>query len=289
MPSAFGESTTIRLVLPFAPGGAADLVSRQIQDVLSQKLQKPVVIEYHPGAGGDIGTKIVEKSDPTETVLIMQNFPVIANNINNDIKLVPLVEVGRIPLVVVASPKAGIKSLHQFKNLNQSVPIFGGSAGVQTLSDTSLTNLKKVTKKNIINIPYKGQSLVLTDLINGNLTMACLFYPVVKPYIDSGQLIPLAVDSDRRLVELPNVSTLHENKINGLYQHSWFVLFSNQTTNKNKVQQIQQILKDALTDSEQSKAFTKLYLEISKKSVIPPDNFIENEKKLIKPLLQVDK
>lgn len=284
---AYGEST-IKLIVPFSPGGAADITARLIQDSLNQKLQKKVVIEYHAGAGGLIGARLVESADPRETVLLINNLPVLTNDIDRDPKLIPLVDVGKIPAVLVASPASGIKNINQLLAINKSVLISGGTSGVNTFSDLELTNFKQATKKNIINIPYKGQNLILPDLISGNLTISFMFYPVAVTYIESGKLIPLAADSEHRLSKLPNVPTLKENNIKGLEKHSWFVLFSNQTNNKDEIKEIQQIMKQVLSNKSQSAPYTDTGLVIYPKSIIPASDFITTERTTIKSLITVD-
>ena len=148
----------------------------------------------------------------------------------------------------------------------------------------------KQTNKNILHVPYKGQALLLPDLISGNINMAVLFYPVVDSFVKSGQLIPIAVDAASRLAELPNTPTFSEAGIPELNRHSWMMLLSNQTNNVDEVTKIRQLLINLLNDPTQSKQLQSATgLIINKKTMVPKPNFLQDEKVRITPvIMQVD-
>ena len=289
------SSTVIKIVVPFSPGGVADLVARQIGQFLSTKLKQPFIIENRPGAGGSIGATEVANSDPDEVVLLVASVAVITNNIGttdikyDESKLIPVINFGRTPTVLVTSNQYPVKNIQQWRRIDPTTPIMAGSAGTMTLSHLSLENLKKSTKKNIVHVPYKGQSAVIPDLINGNVNMAVLFYPVALPYIKSGQLNAIAIDSPNRSTELPNVPTFAEAGFPELFQHSWTMLLSNQTNNNQELEKIRQTLVESLTDTTQSQTLRSAGIIINKKDILPSPNFLHNEKTKLTPLImQVD-
>jgi tripartite-type tricarboxylate transporter receptor subunit TctC len=278
------KNSVIKLVVPYAAGGSLDMVARAVGDTLSNEIGKTVVIEYRLGAGGTIGTSYVINSDPSETVLMVNNAPIVINTVIKDPppydenRLMPVAFIGRLPLVLVASKKSGVKDFKDWKKISQNKPILYGSSGIGSGTHISMAILGKKLNKNFVHVPYKGIPPFLVDLISGNLDAA--FVPTVNalPYIESGKLIALAVDSNNRLPELPNIPTLNECGIDNVGDAFWYMLFSNQTNNTEEVEQVKQAMIRILSDPEKVKMFTETGLVIDKKKIIPSPTFIPREK-----------
>ena len=147
--------------------------------------------------------------------------------------------------------------------------------------------LKTHTKKNIVNVPYKGTPDVIGNLLNGDLTLAPLFYNHVSSYINTDKFFILAVDTNERLANLPNVPTLKEFAIKAFADHSWFAVFSNQSINKKLQEHIQKALVLVLNDPViVSQLYDKTGLIVDKKNITPKKNFIEEEKRAVGPLVK---
>jgi tripartite-type tricarboxylate transporter receptor subunit TctC len=278
------DNSVIKLVVAYSPGGSLDKVSRAVEETLSKEINKKIVVEYKLGAGGSIGTSYVANFDPNETVLMVNNSPVVINTVIKDPppydenRLVPIAFIGRIPLILVVSKKSGIKNFKDWMKMDSTRPILYGSSGIGSGSHISTEVFKNKTNKNLVHVPYKGIPPFLLDLIAGNIDAA--FVPSVNalPYIESGQIIPIAVESATRLHQLPTVPTLKENGIDDTADTFWFMLFSNQTNNTDELVQIKQAMVRILSDKEKVKIFEETGLIINKKKIIPDPAFIPSEK-----------
>jgi tripartite-type tricarboxylate transporter receptor subunit TctC len=146
--AVMASSNVVKLVVPFSAGGATDQLARAIVPYLSEGLKKTIIIENKPGASGAIGTaSVVNNSSPDDTVLVINNLPLVTNPIINKgarydmSQLVPLIKFGYIPSVLAVSSRGPIKNIEQWKSLDSSKVLMGGSAGIMTLSHLYLENL----------------------------------------------------------------------------------------------------------------------------------------------------
>jgi tripartite-type tricarboxylate transporter receptor subunit TctC len=281
--AAYANTTAdvIKIVVPFAPGGPTDVVTRELQHILNKELKKPVVIEYHSGAGGTIGNTRVINSPPNETVLIVNTLSYIVSTSNhpppyqiND--LVPIVYLGRIPFVLTTSIRSGITNFNQWKNWSNSIT--SGSGGVGSSTHLVAEYFNQKMPKNLTHVYYRGSGQLINDLLGGHVDSAFLFSTTAIPHIHLGKLNAIAVDSDRRLDSLPDVPTFKELGITNMGNFSWFMLFSNKTNNTEELNKLQQILIKVLNDQTRSASLKSLGLEWNKTEIVPQKTFITNEK-----------
>jgi tripartite-type tricarboxylate transporter receptor subunit TctC len=213
-------SHAIKLVVPFAPGGGADIVSRTLAQPLSVLLGQPIVIDNKPGGGGTLAADYVAKSIPDGyTLLYTTPGPQMTNpflmeklpyNYLTDLTPVSQVVQGASVLVVGKNiPVNTIEELLAYARKNPGVLSFA-SSGVGSSSHLAGELFKYRAGIDIFHVPYRGTSLALQDLISGNVTMAIDAWAAYKGSIESGSLKLLGVATAGRLNALPNVQAISE-------------------------------------------------------------------------------
>lgn len=221
MACAFGAAAQefpnrpIRLVVPFAPGGGADIVARAVAAPLAKRLGQPVVVDNKPGGGATLGADTVAKA-PADgyTLLYTTPGPQMANPYlmaklpyDPARDLVPVSEVAIVPNVLVVNKDLPVRTLKEFIAYAKTRPgkINFASAGQGASSHLAGELFKQSAGVFIVHIPYRGTGPALTDLLSGQVQMAIDSIAVYKPHIDSGALRALGVATSGRSPLLPGV------------------------------------------------------------------------------------
>ena len=218
----------IKIVVPFPPGGATDVMTRNIAQKLSDAWKQPVVVENRPGANGTIGADAVAKS-PSDgytylaaTIAHSANvtlFPNTPYQLQKDLRAAAIL--GLIPLVSVVHPSLPVRNLKELVSISKTQPLSGGSAGNGTAPHLTLELFKSVTGATILHIPYKGGAPAMTDLVGGQIEVIFVLLPECLPFVKLGKLRALAVTSDKRNPLLPDVPTTSESGVGGMEVTSW--------------------------------------------------------------------
>lgn len=276
-------SQPVTLVVGYTPGSITDRLARTVQKNLVED-GIPVTIEYKTGAGGDLAVRHVATSKGKETVLALTSTNLVVYNIipnanyNVDTDLVPLVYLGQIPMVLVASPKSELKSINDIKKLPDSANLRYGSAGIGSTSHVLGQMMSKGLNKPMTHVPYRGGSQVLPDLLSGEIELTYSFVSVIKPQIDAGKLIPLAITGHARNSEVPNVPTFNELGLDRAWVNNWYAIIANTTADKEILVKIQTSLQRLATDTVRSKEFTKdTSLVLEPKELLQARRMIDNE------------
>lgn len=212
-------SKPIRWIVPFSAGSTSDTVCRILQPELSRLLGQQVLIENRPGAGGSLGTAEGAKAAPDGYTLTYASSSAFATNVHlmrlsyhpiKDFSSVSMI--GATPYVLVAHPSFGANSATELIALAKAQPgkLSYASPGNGTGSHLSMESFKSATKTEIKHIPYKGSTPAVADLLAGHVQL--LFEPIasVGPHIKSGKLKALAVGTDKRLSNFPDIPTFSE-------------------------------------------------------------------------------
>jgi tripartite-type tricarboxylate transporter receptor subunit TctC len=212
-------SKPIRLIVGFAPGGGTDVSARAIVQELSEGLRQRVVIENRPGANGVIGTEIAAKSAPDGYTLLMVNsghtanpglYPKLPYDSIRDFAPISLVAV--LPNLLVIHASLPAKTFPQFIRFARSEPgaITYGSGGQGASSHLGMEMLKRVTKIDLVHVPYKSGGQSAAALLAGEIMASFNTIPSALPYVTSGRLRALAVSSTKRSMSVPDVPTVAE-------------------------------------------------------------------------------
>jgi tripartite-type tricarboxylate transporter receptor subunit TctC len=225
----------VTLVIPFPPGGGTDSIARMIQPKLAELLGVSVVIDNKPGASGVIATNAVAKAPPDGYTLFLSwdthsINPIVIKNLPYDTfkDFVPITLLARLPLVMGASDKLGVKNIKDFITLAKTHPGTLNYASLGTGSSNRLhsENLNKLAGIKIIQIPYKGGAPSIQAILTGEVAYSFLSNATLKGQIQAGKIIPLAVTGDKRNAELPNVPTMIESGFPGFEAYAWIGVFA---------------------------------------------------------------
>ena len=224
----------IRLIAVFPPGGSVDQVARILAPALQAELKQNVIVENIGGASGVIGTAAMTRSDPdgyTFAVVFDTHGvnPILKDKMPYDtIKdIAPVTLIGTSPMVIVASKSSGITSFKQLVEQSKAGKQFSyGSIGIGSLGHLAMARLAKQAGFDWNHIPYRGGGPLMQDVLGGQVQLAIGSQFLVKPHIDSGGVIPLAITTAKRSPELPNVPTIAESGFPGFNAPAWWAVLA---------------------------------------------------------------
>ena len=221
----------IRVIVPFPPAGAADLLTRTIGQKLSESWGKQLLVDNRPGAGGNLGLELAAKAPPdgytavmaavTTNAIGMSTYTQLGYNLEKD--LAPVTLVGNVPHILVSHPLLPARNVKELIALGRSRPgeIVFASQGNGTLSHLEQEMLKQMGGFTALHVPYKGSAPGITDLIAGNVQLFFDSIPSALPHVNSGRIRALGVASSKRSPALPDVPAIGES-LKGFEADSWF-------------------------------------------------------------------
>ncbi|MGV3653469.1 MAG: Bug family tripartite tricarboxylate transporter substrate binding protein [Noviherbaspirillum sp.] len=249
---------TIRLVVPYSPGGGADNAARILAPQLSKQLGQQVIIENRTGASGTIGASAVAKSDPDGyTVLYdassfsinpgLRKLPFDAKN-----DLVPVSLAVTVPNIMVVPPDAPFKTVGDFIDYARKNPgkLTYASYGPGSAAHLIGELLKNQAKIDLVHVPYRGGAPALVDVMGGQVASYFSNAASGMNYVKSGKLRALAVTSSKRMADLPDVPTLAESGLKDFEVLEWNGFFVPKGTPKEIVARLEKEIKAALNDPE---------------------------------------
>ena len=248
----------VRIVVPFAAGGAIDIIVRASAQQLSKELGQQMLIDNRPGAGGNIGADMVAKSAADGYTLLAGTSathgvnPALYAKLPYDARrdFVPIAHIAGVPNVLVVTPASGIRSLDDLVRQARANPgkLSYGSAGSGTSLHLAGELFRSEARVDLLHVPYKGAAPATTDLLGGQITMMFNTVPVALPLIRSGKLTALAVTARQRHFALPDVPTFAEKGYTSVESSTWVGLFAPAGTPREIVDKVAQALERALRD-----------------------------------------
>jgi tripartite-type tricarboxylate transporter receptor subunit TctC len=244
----------VRVVVPLAPGGPVDTVTRLIAVKLAEQLGQQIVVDNRPGAGGSVGGDLVARSAPDGYTLLMASNGTIAISphllklaYDAERDLAPITLVGTSPQVLVVHPSLPARSVPDLVKLAKAKPgsINFGSAGQGATSHLASELLKELAGIDIVHIPYKGAGPALNELVAGQTQMMITGVSAALPFIKTGRLRALAVTSTRPLAVLPGVPPIAES-VPGYEVTTWYGLFARSGTPPAIISRLNQEVAQAL-------------------------------------------
>jgi tripartite-type tricarboxylate transporter receptor subunit TctC len=239
---ALAQDRTVRIQVPFAPGGGTDILTRIIAPRVAERLGQPVIVENRPGAGGAIAARYTAAAAPDGQTVMMGTISEIAINPNLNPKIgydiwkdfALIGPVAYAPITVVVHPAVPAKSVQDLIALARARPksLNYGSAGTGSGSHMAAELFSYLTKIEITHVPYKGVGPAVADTVAGQVQMTFTTVPSVVSFVRSGQLRSLGVASARRALQLPDVPTFIEAGVPEYLMDYWYCLVAPAATAK---------------------------------------------------------
>jgi tripartite-type tricarboxylate transporter receptor subunit TctC len=252
-------SKPVKIVVPFAAGGATDVVARLLAQKLTEVWGQTVVVENRAGAGGNIGADAVAKSPGDGYTLLMTSGSIVTANphmykvmpFDAAKDLVAITNVASGPQVIAVAPGLPARDLGELIALAKAKPksVNFGSAGIGTQTHLAAENFAHTAGVDLTHVPYKGESAAITDLIGGQIQLATPNLGAAIAFIQQGKIRALAVTSRERSPQLPDVPAASE-VLPGFENAGWFGLMAPAGTPREVIDRIHRDSAKILTSDE---------------------------------------
>ena len=274
-PIAHGQSypnRPIKIVVPYAAGGAVDIVARTIGQPLGEALKQPVIVDNRPGASANIGMELVAKAAPDGYTMLMASNAISTNgSLFNNLAFEgvrdfePVAKIGYAPLVIVVPTSSPIKSLKELVAMAKAEPgkLTYASAGNGSSGHLAGELLKSTAKIDVLHVPYKGGAPAITDLLGERIDFMSINPVEVIAHIRGGRLRALAVASDKRIPLLPDVPITAEAGLPGYEVSVWWGLVAPAKTPPNIVRQLNAETDKALANPATANKLAELGIVIT--------------------------
>ncbi|AMN44488.1 Bug family tripartite tricarboxylate transporter substrate binding protein [Rhodoplanes sp. Z2-YC6860] len=250
-------SRTIRVVVPYAPGGGVSILGQIVTNKMSEILKQPIIIDNRPGAGGNLGAEIVAKSPPDGyTILLHTSAMSSASALYSKLPFdpskdfIPVTMVISTQFVIAGSPKDPATNLTELATEAKATPgaLNFGSSGPGSSLHIFAEMFNSFTGIRMVHIPYRGDAPMVTALIGNDIQLAFLPQANGIANVQSNLIRGLGVTGTKRMEALPNVATAAEQGVKGLEVGSWNAMFVPAGTPPEIVKTIQQAVAQALAD-----------------------------------------
>jgi tripartite-type tricarboxylate transporter receptor subunit TctC len=234
--SAHGQDRTLKIQIPFAPGGGTDILGRIIAPRLAERLGQPVIVENRPGAAGAIAARYTAQSTPDGLTLMIGSISEIGINPSVNPKLgydvwrdfVALAPLASTPMILVAHPAVPANTPKEVIALAAARPgqINYGSAGAGSGAHMGAELFRYLTKVDLAHVPYKGTGAAVADLAGGQVQLVFTTLPSAVALVKGGKLKAIAVASAQRVPTLPEVPTFVESGVPEYRMDYWYGFFA---------------------------------------------------------------
>ena len=266
-------SKAVRIINPFAPGGATDIIARHMAQKLTEAWGQPVVVENRAGASGALGVEHVAKSAPDGYTLLIATQTTHAANPALYAKLpydaakdfAPLTLAGSTPLALLVHPTLPVRDVrelleHVKKNPGKLAYASGGNGTSQHLT---MELLKTMTGSYMVHIPYKGAGPAMTDFLGGQVNLMFDNLPTALPHVKSGKLKALAVSTAKRSALAPELPTMAESGLAGFDLATWFAFFAPAATPRELGERISADLRRVLAQADTKDRLTGIGVDVA--------------------------
>ena len=260
-------SKPLRIVVPYPPGGANDIVARALQPALSASLGQPVVIENRGGGATQIGTEAVTRSAPDGSTFLLTNIALGANPslfarlpYDTSKDLAPISLISTVPLVLVVHPSVPAKTTADFIALAKAKPgsVNYASAGNGSANHLAMEMFRSLAGIDVVHVPYKGFGPAMTDLLGGQVASAFATTLASLPQVKAGKLRALGISSARRSSVAPDVPTIAESGLPGFDVNEWQMLLAPAGTAAAIIERMQREVANGLRNDEVKTRLTEL-------------------------------
>jgi tripartite-type tricarboxylate transporter receptor subunit TctC len=249
----------IRIIVPYPAGGIVDIVARTVTEQVGRDLKQAIVVEARPGANGNIGTVAVARSEPDGYTWLVTGPAALVNpTLYKDAGWDPMKDLKCVGLAVwnqsvaLVHPSMPARTIGEFVELARSKPgVFNfGNPGTGSSIDLSAQKLFQVANIKLTNVGYKGQPPALIDLMTNLMHFEIVSLELALPHIKAGSVKPLAVFTDKRVVDLPDVPTIAEAGFPEAAYLPWYGIYVPSTTPDAIVEKINDAINNALQNPD---------------------------------------
>ena len=289
-------SRIIKIVSPAQPGGATDVLARALGEELRRALGQTVIIENRPGAGGNTGADQVAKAEPDgHTLLLSPAGPLTLNEFlyakipfDPASAFAPVTMIADMPLVLVVHPKTKVGSVQELVALagTSGAKLSFGLSNIGGANHMALLLFERAAKVTVAHVPYRGAAPVAQDLVAGQIEGAFINPPTVMSQIEDRLLTPLAVVSDQRLAMLPNVPTISEAGVAGVFGSTWFALVAPAATPAPIIARLHAATAAALHQPELRERFGRLGATLVGNTPAELGAFLDDERRRWAPIVK---
>jgi tripartite-type tricarboxylate transporter receptor subunit TctC len=250
---------SIKLIVPFPPGGPNDIIARIIGKRMGEILKQTIVIENRPGQGGVIGTDVVAKSAPdgytigivsAGALAISPSMEKVSYDTQKDLQLITLV--AKVPEMLVVATSVPANNMKELIALAKAQPgkLNFASSGPGSLPHLAGELFKITAKIDIVHVPYRGAAPVINDLLGQHMQMVFLDLPALLPHIKAGKLKPIAVGAPARVPSAPDVPTTAEVGMPELQTENWYGMVAPARTPPQVVSVLNKAAVEAMKDPD---------------------------------------
>jgi tripartite-type tricarboxylate transporter receptor subunit TctC len=282
----------VKIIVPYAAGGTADTLARRIGQYLTKYLSQPIIIDNRPGAAGIIGAAVLQNSPPDGYTLGMIATPHLATPVEADtrfdasqLKAVSLTSI--VPSLVCANPAIPAKSPQELIALARAKPgqLTYGNPGTYSAGHLAMEMFKQRAGVDIRAIPYRGGAPAFQDLLGGQINLAISGPTNCLPFIQTGQLRPIATTGSKRSTAAPDVPTFAESGMPGFELNEWWGVLAPNNTPPDIVARLNKEINRAIQETEVRDFFTKQGAEPQNLSADEFSKFYVSETKKLKELV----
>jgi len=277
----------VRLVVPFPPGGGADIIARIVGNKLSEKFGQTVIIDNRPGAGGNIGSDTVAKAPADGYTLLFGTVGPLAINVSlfKDIPydptkaFAPITQAVTVTNLLVVHPAMGIDSVKALIAAAKAKPglMIAGTGGSGTAGHMAAELFKSMAKIDILIVHYRGTTLAIQDLIGGQTFMAFETMVATMPYVQAGRLKALGVTTATRASSAPNIPTIAESGLPSFSGNNWYGFVAPANTPKPVIDTLNSEIVRILNLPDVKQTLTTMGAEVVASSSADFSNLIRTE------------
>jgi tripartite-type tricarboxylate transporter receptor subunit TctC len=275
---------TMRIIVPFPPGGTTDIIARRVQPLLERNLKTTVVIENRGGASGSIGTHAAVTAAPDGATFVLvfdthgANPALLPSMPFDTVKdLAPIMLIGTSAMVITSHPSSPYKSFADVIAAAKGGNVSYGTIGAGSLAHLTMSQIGNALNVKMTHVPYKGGGPLTNDAVAGHVQVSIASVALFSPHIKGDRLRPLAVTSAKRVPQFAQTPTVAESGVANYDAEAWWGLLAPAKTSPEIVNRMHAAMTEALQEASVKQSLSEQGLEYRLSSPAEFGRFIESE------------